>query len=120
LVQQYVALTIYDNGFNTLFHGQYKKGVPIEVDPFAYTKLLDNLRSLGSPNATLRMAINKAGPIVTDNGNFVVDAPFSRKEMEDPLALLTKIKMLTGVVEVGLFCNMATAAYFGNEVYSII
>lgn len=30
--------------------------------------------------------------------------------------LLVKIKMLTGVVEVGLFCKMAKAAYFGNEV----
>jgi hypothetical protein len=32
-----------------------------------------------------------------------------------PSQLLHKIKMLTGVVEVGLFCNMARAAYFGNE-----
>jgi len=30
--------------------------------------------------------------------------------------LLKKIKMLTGVVEVGLFCGMAKAAYFGNAV----
>ena len=29
---------------------------------------------------------------------------------------MAKIKMLTGVVEVGLFCHMAQAAYFGNEV----
>lgn len=31
---------------------------------------------------------------------------------------MAKIKMLTGVVEVGLFCHMAKAAYFGNEVYA--
>jgi hypothetical protein len=30
--------------------------------------------------------------------------------------IMAKIKMLTGVVEVGLFCHMAQAAYFGNEV----
>lgn len=29
---------------------------------------------------------------------------------------MAQIKMLTGVVEVGLFCKMARAAYFGNEV----
>lgn len=29
---------------------------------------------------------------------------------------MTQIKMLTGVVEVGIFCHMAEAAYFGNEV----
>lgn len=30
--------------------------------------------------------------------------------------IMAQIKMLTGVVEVGLFCKMAKAAYFGNEV----
>ncbi|KAI0037116.1 ribose-5-phosphate isomerase [Vararia minispora EC-137] len=93
----------------------YKKGVPVEVAPFAYAKLLANLRMIGSPDAALRMAVNKAGPIVTDNGNFVIDAPFGPEYMKDPLTLLTRIKMLTGVVEVGLFCHMAKAAYFGNE-----
>jgi ribose 5-phosphate isomerase A len=29
---------------------------------------------------------------------------------------MAQIKMLTGVVEVGLFCKMAQAAYFGNAV----
>lgn len=29
--------------------------------------------------------------------------------------VLREIKQLTGVVEVGLFCGMARAAYFGNE-----
>ena len=28
---------------------------------------------------------------------------------------MTRIKLLTGVVEVGLFCGLAKAAYFGNE-----
>jgi hypothetical protein len=31
---------------------------------------------------------------------------------------MAQIKMLTGVIEVGLFCHMAQAAYFGNEVCS--
>ncbi|QRW20670.1 ribose 5-phosphate isomerase A [Rhizoctonia solani] len=94
---------------------KWKQGVPIEVAPFAYAKLLQNLHRLGSPEATLRMAKMKAGPIVTDNGNFCIDAPFDEAYMQDPHDLLAKIKMLTGVVEVGLFCGMAKAAYFGNE-----
>lgn len=32
------------------------------------------------------------------------------------LQLLVKIKLMTGIVEVGLFCGMAKAVYFGNEV----
>lgn len=35
--------------------------------------------------------------------------------MLEPQVLLSKLKQLTGVVEVGLFCGMAKAAYFGNK-----
>jgi len=55
----------------------------------------------------------KAGPIITDNGNFLIDAPFG--EIEDPVGLARTLKMLVGVVEVGLFVNMADAAFFGNS-----
>jgi len=92
----------------------WKAGVPVEVAPFAYAKVLQNLVRLGSQNPTLRMGKAKAGPVVSDNGNFIIDAPFSTEDLKDPLRILKSIKMLTGVVEVGLFCNMAQAAYFGN------
>lgn len=59
------------------------------------------------------MAVKKAGPVVTDNGNFVVDTHFGA--IQDPQSLLKEIKLLTGVYEVGLFCNMAEKAYFGEE-----
>lgn len=50
-----------------------------------------------------------------DNSNFVIDAVFDEAHMREPDSLLTKLKMLTGVVEVGLFIGMARCAYFGNE-----
>jgi ribose 5-phosphate isomerase A len=37
-----------------------------------------------SPNATLRMARAKAGPVVTDNGNFIIDAPFREDALRKP------------------------------------
>lgn len=89
--------------------------MPIEVAQFAYAKVLQNVHLIGSPEARLRMAKAKAGPVVTDNGNFVIDAPFPEEMMREPYTLLTRLKMLTGVVEVGLFCHMAKAAYFGNQ-----
>lgn len=92
----------------------WKAGVPVEVAPFAYAKVLQNLVRLGSQNPALRMGKAKAGPVVSDNGNFIIDAPFSTEDLKDPLRILKLIKMLTGVVEVGLFCHMAQAAYFGN------
>ncbi|KAJ7220530.1 ribose-5-phosphate isomerase [Mycena pura] len=94
----------------------FTPGIPIEVVPFAYAKVLQNLHHiLGSPKASLRMAVKKAGPVVSDNGNFIIDAPFDQETMKTPYTIMAQIKMLTGVVEVGVFCNMAKAAYFGNE-----
>ena len=64
---------------------QWKAGVPVEVAPFAYAKVLKNLALLGSQNPTLRMGKAKAGPVVSDNGNFIIDAPFSTEDLKDPL-----------------------------------
>ena len=52
--------------------------------PFAYKKILQNLHLIGSPKAELRMAKAKAGPVVSDNGNFIIDAPFPEELMRDP------------------------------------
>jgi len=109
-------ILVADHRKNVQYLGtNFTQGVPIEVVPFAYAKVLQNLHHiLGSPRATLRMAVKKAGPVVSDNGNFIIDAPFDRAHMIDPYVIMAQIKMLTGVVEVGLFCKMAKAAYFGN------
>lgn len=64
---------------------QWKAGVPVEVAPFAYAKVLQNLVLLGSQNPKLRMGKAKAGPVVSDNGNFIIDAPFSTEDLKDPL-----------------------------------
>lgn len=64
---------------------QWKQGVPVEVAPFAYRKVLNDLKAMGSTNATLRMAKAKAGPVVSDNGMFVIDAPFPEAQMKDPV-----------------------------------
>jgi ribose 5-phosphate isomerase A len=92
----------------------WTQGVPVEIVPIAHTKVLRDLLSLGAKNPQLRMGGKaKAGPIITDNGNFIIDAHFG--EIADPEGLAKKIKEFVGVVEVGLFVNMADAAYFGNE-----
>ena len=64
---------------------KYTSGVPIEVSPFAHTSVLRSLHTkLDSPKATLRMGRAKAGPVVTDNGNFIIDAPFSEAALKNP------------------------------------
>jgi ribose 5-phosphate isomerase A len=71
---------------------QWKQGIPIEVVPFAYAKVLRDLAELGSPavladgkpGLSLRMGKMKAGPVVSDNGNFIIDAPFPENMMKNP------------------------------------
>ena len=60
----------------------------------------------------------KFGPVVTDNGHFVLDAEFG--ELADPRALERAINMVPGIVECGLFVDMAQAAYFGTADGSIL
>lgn len=91
---------------------QWKKGIPVEVIPIAYVPLMKKFEAMGG-RPVLRMAKAKAGPVVSDNGNFILDVDFGL--IQDPGALELKIKMLPGVVETGLFIKMAVKAYFGQE-----
>jgi ribose 5-phosphate isomerase A len=88
--------------------------VPVEVIPFAARPVMTQLEDLGC-RAVLREGIKKDGPVITDNGNFVVDCSFS--EIDDPLELETTIKMLHGVVDSGLFCGFTqkTTVIVGNQ-----
>ncbi|RPA99512.1 hypothetical protein L873DRAFT_1767181 [Choiromyces venosus 120613-1] len=55
----------------------YTPGIPIEVVPPAATYVLSRLLTLGAVNPAIRMGgTSKAGPCITDNGNFIIDAPF--------------------------------------------
>jgi hypothetical protein len=38
----------------------------------------------GKPGLALRMGVKKAGPVVSDNGNFIIDAPFGDDWMRKP------------------------------------
>jgi ribose 5-phosphate isomerase A len=88
--------------------------VPVEVIPFAVRPVITQLEDLGC-RAVLREGIKKDGPVITDNGNFVVDCSFS--EINDPRGLETTIKMLHGVVDSGLFCGFTgkTTVIVGNQ-----
>jgi len=88
------------------------KPIPVEVLPFAYKYVMRRLAELGG-EAELRGAGRfKDGPLVTDNGNFVIDVRF--KPLDDPEELELMIKRIPGVVEVGLFCNIADVVYVGG------
>jgi len=92
----------------------WRKGIPLEVIPSAVVPVLAKLRALGG-KPQLRMGVVKAGPCVTDNGNLIVDVDFGPIPATQVPVLNQQLKMLAGVVETGLFINMAVKAYFGQE-----
>lgn len=59
----------------------------------------------GTPKLRMGTAETKAGPVVTDNGNFVLD--YECGLIENPKELNVKISQIPGVVETGLFIGMA-------------
>ncbi|KAK4699314.1 ribose 5-phosphate isomerase A, partial [Phenoliferia sp. Uapishka_3] len=96
--------------------GLWEQGVPIEVVPFAANSIKNDLATLSwSKGATLRMA-EDGTPLVTDNGNYIIDAKFKEGVMANPAKLHDFLKLMTGVVDVGLFVDLADEAYFGLEV----
>lgn len=92
----------------------WTQGVPIEVVPNSYNTVTQKLLKIGAVKVNLRQGGSaKAGPVITDNNNFLIDADFG--EIKDVQALHEKIKLMVGVVETGLFVKMAEKAYFGEE-----
>lgn len=78
--------------------------VPVEVLPFAVAPVSRAIERLGG-EPTLRMAVKKAGPVVTDQGNLVLDVHFP--EICEPQALARDLKLIPGALENGLFVGMA-------------
>lgn len=94
--------------------------IPIEVAPISHATVMRQLKLLGSIKPTLREhTLAKTGPVQTDQGFYIIDAPFkpllTREDVEagkdasgkdgvwDVPTLAHKIKSISGVLEVGLF-----------------
>ncbi|EEB15179.1 Ribose-5-phosphate isomerase, putative [Pediculus humanus corporis] len=99
---------------------KWKKGVPIEVIPFCYVPIKNKIQLKFGGEAVLRMAKMKAGPVVTDNGNFILDWKFPENKDYNWEKISVDLKLIPGVVETGLFVNMAKKAYFGMSDGSVV
>jgi ribose 5-phosphate isomerase A len=86
--------------------------VPVEVLPDAVPVVERELVALGG-TPELRAAERKDGPVVTDNGNLVVDCAFGA--IADAEALAADLSALPGVVEHGLFVGLADEIHVGSE-----
>ena len=88
--------------------------LPVEVLPGAWRQVQGQLGEMGG-DAQLRMAVKKAGPVVTDQGNLVLDVKFAGG-ITDPESLEKAINNLPGVLENGLFVNLADQVLVGEIV----
>ena len=88
--------------------------LPVEVLPGAWRQVQAQLAALAG-TANLRMAVKKAGPVVTDQGNLVLDVKFDGG-ISDPAALEAVINNLPGVLENGLFVNITDQVLVGEIV----
>lgn len=86
------------------------QSLPIEILPFAQPLVTSKIMELGG-KPRLRRVENM--PYVTDNGNFILDVNFG--VIENPMELNYKLKVIPGVIETGLFVDMAHIAHVGTR-----
>ena len=89
--------------------------LPIEVVAFGHeTTMLRICDALGECDLGIapRLRVKDGVPVKTDNGNLIYDAACGR--LEDPAALAAELKSVTGVVEHGLFLDLADVALVGT------
>ena len=75
--------------------------VPVEVFPSALMVAEAGLKKLGATEIVLRPATGKDGPIISENGNLILDVRFEHIDVD----MEFKIKCIAGVIESGLFQN---------------
>lgn len=85
--------------------------LPVEVIPMAIAPVMRALSQLGG-QPELRMGVKKAGPVVTDQGNLVLDVKFDA--IADPAHLEMAINNIPGVLENGLFVGVADVVLVGE------
>lgn len=78
--------------------------VPVEVIPEGLVLAQDGLRSLGAKEIVVRTGSGKHGPVITERGNIILDVAFSEIDKDTE----SRIKMISGVVDSGLFSGYVT------------
>ena len=86
--------------------------VPVEALPMARGHVRGAIRDLGGA-ASLRTGDRKSGPVITDNGNVVLDCEYG--EITDPTRLAAALAPIPGIVEHGLFVDLADEIHIGSS-----
>jgi len=86
--------------------------LPVEVLPNAWKQVQDVISEMNG-RSTLRMATKKAGPVVTDQGNLILDVLFD-DGIKNPKDIEMMINNIPGVLENGLFVDLTDKVLVGK------
>jgi len=86
--------------------------VPVEVIPAARVQVTKVLEKLGA-NVILREAVRKAGPVITEHGNVILDIRFNLRI--NPSLMETELNQIPGVVENGFFTRKPPMVYIARS-----
>jgi len=105
-------IIIADESKKVTVLGESDHPVPVEVLPFAISVVKRRIEEMGG-KPVLREGKGKVGPVITDNGNVIIDASFG--PIDNAAELEKNLKMIPGVVETGLFVGLADIVYLGTS-----
>jgi ribose 5-phosphate isomerase A len=83
--------------------------LPVEIVRFGWQTVLDRLTGIG---CVPRLRVVGDKPFITDGGNYIADCAI--EEITDPVALEARLSAIVGVVESGLFVNLASRVVVGR------
>lgn len=86
--------------------------VPLEIIPESTKLVFGSLRDMGA-DPKIRMAVAKDGPVISDNGNFIIDANFHG--IDNPIQLEKDLNSIPGVIENGIFSQMVDKVILGTS-----
>jgi ribose 5-phosphate isomerase A len=89
--------------------------VPVEVIPEArvqVTRQINGILEQFSPSVILREALRKAGPVITEHGNIILDVRFGLRT--DPAAMEIELNKIPGVVENGFFTGKPPSVFIAH------
>jgi len=88
--------------------------VNLEVLPFAAPIVMRHLKKY---NPKIRIATGKLGPVISDNGSFIIDC---HMRLENPKEMETKLNTMPGVIENGIFTKFDMIIVGSEKGYRIL
>ena len=87
--------------------------VPVEIISEARVSVTNALNKLGA-TCVLREGVKKCGPVITDNGNWILDCTW-KSPIADVAKMEEEINSIVGVVENGLFSKNKPIVFVGKS-----